>query len=246
MVQFVHSNSYYDDFLKAWKLSYHMIGQTPPSDDVIRLIFEMFKDYSPQMVLEAIRHHISTSEFVIKPANVFKYVNSKMGASPEELKKNAYIFFDKYLTNVSTADAVIEDFRMALAFKECFRSINDFLGRPNSEYSNSRDRELFANSVVNYQITFIEKETIQHVFKGKRNFRNTIQVSFMGDNYEICKELAQKHYALTGEDKQFKIEYPVDKTLQLTLKKEPPKEFTEQEKQESLNLMKELMDILKA
>lgn len=236
------------DFCKAWKMSYKLINAKEPSTEVLKQAFDLLNSLPLSLVIEAIKNHVASSEFVIKPANVFAYVDLRTGQTPAHLKNNAYIFYDKYLKNVSGNDVVIEDWRMALAFKECFRSINDFLKRPNREFDISKDRDLFSETVVSHQRYFLDKNLIQHVFIGRRSFRNTIRISFFGDDYDKCKEYATNYYASTKEDSQFNLEYPIVPNLRIeNFSKEinsDTKELTEAQKHQTKENMNELISFL--
>lgn len=232
-------------FCKHWKLAYQMLGQKEPNADVLKAIFNMFQEFSLNVVIEAIQYHVANSEFLIKPVHVFDYIDRKNGITAESLKNDAYVFFDTELNRMKGSDIVIQNWRFAHAFKTCFRSVSDFLRRPNNDYSLNRDREIFANAVANLQRSYVDKTQVQRVLIGTRTFMNSIHVSFYGD-YDICKQIAIDYYASTGEDMQFRIEYPAKPAALLEMKApaKEDKEMTEEQKQQSMEYMKELINVL--
>ena len=212
----------YKDFSKAIKLSYVLVNTEAPADNVIKVIFEMFKQYPKELVLSAIEFHTRVSAFAIKPADITAYLEIKLGLQEETLRNGANNFFNKYLANApQRCDVVIEDIKMAKAFSDCFTDFETFTKNDAQRKVNDNreyyDCKRFVDTVVANKMNF-DLESVPRVFKGYRNLPKTINVFFIG-NYNKCKMLARQHYALTGEDQQYTIQYPIDPARRIEQKK---------------------------
>ena len=230
----------FKNFAKAWEQAYICVGAKKPSVETVKYSFNLLMELPIDIVLDGIAYHVKSSEFVVKVANIFDYYRQISGMTPETLKSRALVFYDKYLLNVENADAVIDDDRFAYAFSECFRSISDFMRRPNSDYDVSRDRNMFADMVSNLQTLLVPVEKIPHVFTAQRLYQGSIHVSFFGDS-EKCRKYAEAYYQSTGEFEKYRLVFPNPEKTK-ALPPPPPQENIDME--ESKAMMKELMEVL--
>lgn len=229
----------YQNFCKAWRMAYQMVNAKEPSGETLDWIYQLFKGYPFELIAKAIEHHVRHSSFVIKPADVFAYINHTTEGDSEELEVNAYKFFDAHLADVqNNVDTVIADARFAYAFEQCFGDMNTYFSQPANEFTISQNKKLFAKAVVNTLNS--RSASVNHVFKGRRNFQDCIYVQFFGD-YDKCRSLAESYYSNHPEFKELAIRYPVKKSMRLE-NKQKPIQVTEKEKQDGLNM---LSDILK-
>jgi hypothetical protein len=173
------------------------------------------------------------NKFTPTASEIFDCADELMGVTPEKLRNEATGFFDKYLAEpVMRYDVVISDWRMAKAFHECFGDFEEFTTSNSrkkiNEWRDGEDRKRFVDTVIaNKRVLNIGE--VPRVFKGIRNLPKVINVFFIGD-YNKCKTLAKKHYALTGEDQQYQIQYPIDPAFRIESKPEEKKEFSKAHK----------------
>lgn len=188
-------------------------------------INEYFSQLAPlplKLIKEALDLYCLKNKFTPAPSDIFDCADELMGITDARLKNDATKFFDTYLAQpIMRHDVVISDWRMAKAFSECFDNFERFTsGNVYKKVNDSRDtedRKRFVETVIaNKRVLNIRD--IPRVFKGFRNFPKVINVYFIGD-YNKCKTLARKHYATTGEDQQYIIQYPVDPALRIEQKK---------------------------
>jgi hypothetical protein len=230
----------YKDFSKAIKLSYVLVNIEAPADSVIKVLFDMFKNYPKDLILDAIEFHTRISQFAIKPADITQYIEIKLGLQEETLRNEANTFFNKYLVNApKRCDVVIEDIKMAKAFSDCFTDFETFTKNDAQRKVNDNreyyDSKLFADTVVANKMNF-DFESVPRVFKGYRNLPKTINVFFIG-NYENCKTLADQYYATTGEDQQYDIQYPIDPARRIEQKKtDATKDMSKEERLNNIPL----------
>lgn len=227
-------------FSEAWEQAYVCNGLKKPSKETVQYSFNLLAEFPIELVLDGIAYHVKSSEFAVKVANIFDYAKRISGITPETLRTRALLFYDKYLLNVENADAVIDDMRFAYAFSECFRSISDFLRRPNSDYDVSRDRNMFADVVADLQTLLVPPEKIPHVFTSQRLYQGSIHVAFFGD-FEKCRKCAEEYYKETGEFDKYRLVFPnPEKTKALP----PPPPQEEIDMEQSKKMMNELIGVL--
>lgn len=230
----------YKDFSKAIKLSYVLVNTEAPADSVIRVIFEMFKQYPKELVLSAIEFHTRVSAFAIKPADITAYLEIKLGLQEETLRNEANTFFNKYLVNApKRCDVVIENVKMAKAFSDCFTDFETFTKNDAQRKVNDNreyyDCKRFVDTVVANKMNF-DLESVPRVFKGFRNFPKIINVCFIG-NYDNCKTLADQYYEPIIKEQQIIVQYPVDPARRIEQKKtDATKDMSREEKLNNIPL----------
>lgn len=196
-------------------------GRNQILDGELEKAFSLLKGYKLEDIIEAINYHTSTSTFPVKVADVTKYINQKYGLTDEQLKAKATEFFDKYLLEPSSfyVDLVIEDWRMAAAFKSAFTSFSRF-ARRNTSYNEFREdalRREFTQAALQFKVCD-DPMSVPRVFEGFRNFDNKINVTFIGDYYK-CKFFADQYYGPIIKEQQYIVQYPVDPALRIEQKK---------------------------
>jgi hypothetical protein len=234
-----------NDFSRAVKQAYLNANAGAPAPELINSWFERFKSFPLSLVLEAIDDHILKSEYCIKAANIYKFIQIKLGLTDEQLKLKASEFFDKYLLNPSSfyVDLVIEDWRMASAFRKAFTNFVRFASRNNSynEFREDALRQEFTKAAIQFKFCK-DPMSVPRVFEGKRNFDNKINVAFIGDYYK-CKFFADQYYEPIIKEQQIIVQYPVDPNRRIENKNNgKSKELTDEERKESV---KNIDDVLK-
>ena len=231
----------YKDFSKAIKLSYVLVNAEAPAENVIKVIYEMFKQYPKELVLDAIGFHTKISQFPIKPADITQYLEIKLGLKEETLRNEANTFFNRYLVNApQRCDVVIEDVKMAKAFSDCFTDFETFTRNDAQRRMNDNreyyDCKRFVDTVVANKMDF-DLESVPRVFKGYRNLPKTINVVFMG-NYSKCKMLADQYYLPLIRDQQYIVQYPIDPAFRIEQKKteEAKRDMSREEKLNTIPL----------
>lgn len=237
----------YKEFCIEWKKCFFMLNrpQDVPDKTTLDEIFKTLSVYPFGAVKSALYEHRLKNKFPPTAPDIYENIQKKIGEGKEQLKNAGYIFYDKYLQKISGEDAVINDWRMAKAFAGSFRSVADFLNRPNDTFNVSKDRETFAKAVENTLVYNQDINLIPRVFKGTRRFKSTIRVVFFGD-FQECKAYAQRYYATTKEDQQYLIEYPIDPALRIENKQtEDKEEMSREQKLDNMeNPIKELEEIV--
>jgi len=228
----------YNEFKSQWSTMCAIYNQRP-LDSVFEAVYPIFKELPVEMLAEALNRHIQSSNFMPKPAEIFGYIKQKAGVTENNLKNEAYKFYDAYLVNITSADAVIENKKMAYAFDACFGSIENFFNRPSSSYQESKDREAFSDAVIYSKD--LKLEHVPQVFKGLRPYSKSISVAFFGSCFENCRRLALEHYSETGEDKIYRIDLPIPAERQLEEKEIP---MTPAQKQKNLIFMNKVLSAL--
>ena len=224
----------YTPFKIALKNTFSVLKDAEPlTSDKIDKFFQNLKHLPLNLVLASLALYESRNKFTPTPSDILDCSDELLGITPDNLKNTANKFFDEYLvTPIMRHDVVIEDARIAKAFKDCFDDFERFT-RGNrfkkvNDYRDNEDRKRFVEAVVANKRLF-NANNIPHVFKGIRNLPKQINVAFIG-NYQNCKAFAKQHYALTGEDQQYLIVYPIDPAFRIEQKTETKKEFTDEER----------------
>lgn len=229
----------YTPFKIALKNTFSVLKDAEPlTNEKIDKFYQDLKHLPLNLVLASLALYESRNKFTPTPSDILDCSDELLGITAENLKNTANKFFDQYLvTPIMRHDVVIEDVRIAKAFKDCFEDFERFTSgnrfKKINDYRDSEDRKRFVEAVIANKRLF-NVNNIPHVFKGIRNLPKQINVAFIG-NYQNCKALARQYYATTGEDQQYFIVYPIDPALRIEQKAEPKREFTEAHKKNQLN-----------
>lgn len=185
----------YNEFTVLWTSVKNMYPlKAPVSTAEVTLVFNALESYSLNDVKKAISKCIKTSEYAPTPASVIKAINElhREDDASLELKANKWymILSDGFSVG---HDIVTDDLRAVIAFKQCFRTVNDF-GRIDAK-SDAFRRKDFIQAYVAVKSQWLSKPFNAEDYQIKGIYSSSFNplVRFIGD-IEKCKYLAKSIY----------------------------------------------------
>lgn len=186
----------FNEFTVLWTSVKNMYPlKAPVSTAEVTLVFNALESYSLADVKRAISKVIKTSEFAPTPASVIKAISELHREDDASLELKANKWYMQLSDGFSVGhDIITDDQRAVIAFKQCFRTVNDF-GRIDSK-SDAFRRKDFIQAYIAVKPQWLSNGIVEDLnqIKGIYSTACNPLVRFIGD-IEKCKKIAKSIYA---------------------------------------------------